>query len=593
VKAQLETLLGQAIEALRAQGLLPAGSTVAPQVERARDAAHGDFATNLALSLARAARLKPRELAERIVAALPPAAFIAKTEIAGPGFINFFLRQGAQNGVIRQALAEGGAFGHNTLGAGRSVLLEFVSANPNGPLHVGHGRGAAYGDSLARLLRAAGYRVDTEYYVNDAGRQMDILAVSVWLRYLELCGINLPFPANGYRGDYVWDFGANLHRAHGARFARPAASILDGLPPDEAQGGDKDAHVDTLIARCRVLLGAEEYRLVHAQGLNDVLADIRHDLAQFGVAHGRWFSESSLMDNGAVERALADLQARGALYEQDGALWFRATAFGDDKDRVVRRENGAITYFASDIAYHLDKLARGYDLLIDIWGSDHHGYVARVKAALAAAGADPARLDVQLVQFAVLYRGGAQVQMSTRSGEFVTLRELRQEVGNDAARFFYAMRRSEAHLDFDLDLARSQSNDNPVYYVQYAHARVCSVFRQAAERGLAQDAAHGLAHLDRLDDTHEQELIATLARYPEVVASAARGREPHQITWYARELAQSFHTYYNACPFLVDDAALRDARLCLIAAVRQALCNALNLIGVSAPEQMSKTSGAG
>jgi arginyl-tRNA synthetase len=558
------------------------------EVERTRAREHGDFASNLALVLAKRAGARPRELAERLRAALPASPHVARTEIAGPGFINFFLAPAAYHTLVRDILVRGEAFGRSTIGQGERILLEFVSANPNGPLHVGHGRGAAYGDSLARLLAAAGWQVHREYYINDAGRQMDILAASVWLRYLELCGENVVFPVNGYRGDYVYDIAATVHRAHGARLHRPAAAVFADLPPDETpDGGDQEAHIDALIARARALLGEDGYSALHRAGLEAMLADIRADLAQFGVHYDEWFSEAGLIANGAVEHALDLLRRRGQLYQKDGAQWFRASAFGDEKDRVVVRDNGVYTYFATDIAYHLNKLERGYARCINIWGADHHGYVPRLKAALAAMGHDPGRLEVRLVQFAVLYRGGAKVQMSTRSGEFVTLRELRHEVGNDAARFFYVLRKSEAHMDFDLDLAKSQSNDNPVYYIQYAHARIHSVFRQLRERALARITDWDAIEWARLDAPHEHALMSRLSQYDETIEQAAREHAPHQLAYYLRELANDLHVYYNAHPFLLkDDQSLRDARLALIDATRQVLANGLQILGVSAPETM-------
>jgi arginyl-tRNA synthetase len=468
------------------------------------------------------------------------------------------------------------------------VQVEFVSANPTGPLHVGHGRGAAYGAVVADLLAAVGFEVHREYYVNDAGRQMDILATSVWLRYLELCGEELDFPSNGYKGDYVWDIAATLHREHGDGYRSDARTVFAGVPADAdgAGGGDKEAHIDGLIAGAKRLLGDNRYRYCFELALNTILDDIRDDLAQFGVTYEAWYSERSLAERGAVVRAIERLREAGHVYEQAGAQWFRSSAFGDEKDRVLVRENGQTTYFASDIAYHMDKLERGFERVIDIWGADHHGYVPRVKAALTALGDDASRLDVLLVQFAILYRGGERAQMSTRSGEFVTLRELRREVGRDAARWFYVMRRCEQHLDFDLDLAKSESSDNPVYYVQYAHARVCSVLRQAADKGIAVDPSPGTDNLERLVEPQELALLKALARYPEVVEAAALAHEPHQVTGYLRDLANDLHTYYNAHQFLVDDAALRDARVKLILAAREVLRNGLGLLGVSAPEAM-------
>jgi arginyl-tRNA synthetase len=586
MKKHLESLIQSAVESLQAQGVLPPGLGVNIQIDRTRDASHGDYATNFALTASKAAGMKPRELAEKLVAALPASQQVASVAIAGPGFINFTLVEGAAFAVVGAVLDAGEAYGRSNLGNDQSVQVEFVSANPTGPLHVGHGRGAAYGAAVADLLAAVGYKVHREYYVNDAGRQMDILAASVWLRYLDLCGEKITFPANAYKGDYVWDIAATLHREHGQAFHYPVDVVFTDLPKDEPQGGDKEEYIDAVIARAKALLNEHGYRKVFDVGLNTILDDIRQDLAEFGVVYEEWFSERSLTLSGAVGRAIERLKDAGHLYEQEGAWWFRSTAFGDEKDRVVVRENGQTTYFASDIAYHMQKLERGFTRVIDVWGADHHGYVPRVKAALTALGDDASKLDVLLVQFAILYRGGERAQMSTRSGEFVTLRELRDEVGNDAARFFYVLRKCEQHMDFDLDLAKSQSSDNPVYYIQYAHARVCSVLRQMNEKGMTHDRAQGLATLTRLTESHEQALLTSLARYPEVLETAALNHEPHQLAHFLRELANEFHTYYNAHQFLVEDAALRDARLCLILAVRQVIANGLALLGVSAPEAM-------
>jgi arginyl-tRNA synthetase len=586
VKEQIAQILDGAVARLKKNGDLPADIEPAILVERTREREHGDFASNLALTLAKTARCKPRELAERLVAAIGPEDQIERIEIAGPGFINFFLGPDAYHAVIGEILEQAASYGLSYRGAGQLVQVEFVSANPTGPLHVGHGRGAAYGAAVADLLAAIGYVVHREYYVNDAGRQMDILAASVYLRYLELCGEEVTFPANGYQGDYVWDIGATLHREHGERLRHAAAEVFEGVPADEPAGGDKESHIDGVIARLQALLEREGYRLVFDAGLDAILHNIRQDLKEFGVVYDEWFSERSLTENGAVDRVIARLEQSGHTYVKDGALWFRSTDYGDEKDRVIVRENGQKTYFASDIAYHANKLERGYTRVIDIWGADHHGYVPRVKAALQALGDDPVKLDVLLVQFAVLYRGGVKVQMSTRSGEFVTLRELRHEVGNDAARFFYVMRKCEQHMDFDLDLAKSESSDNPVYYVQYAHARVMSVFRQLTEKGYAWDRTLGARHLSLLNESHEQELIISLSRYPEVLENAALNHEPHLLTHYLRELANDFHTYYNAHTFLVEDEALRNARLNLIEATRQVIANGLQLLGVSRPDTM-------
>ena len=584
MKETIRSVIRQAIESLEAVGMLPESSSMDIQINRSKNKSHGDFASNIALVLAKSARRPPRELAQAIVERLPDSEDIDKVEIAGPGFINFYLREGANLSVLTAVLQRGHDFGKSAVAAGRRGQVEFVSANPTGPLHVGHGRGAAYGATIANLMEAIGFKVHREYYVNDAGRQMDILGTSVWLRYLELAGEQIVFPSNGYQGDYVWDIAATLHREHGESYCSPAAEVFLEIPADAPAGGDKEQHIDALVVRAKSLLGDNRYRYVFELALNTILDDIRDDLEKFGVVYDEWYSERSLLERGAVNLAVERLRAAGYVFEKDRALWFRSTDFGDEKDRVLVRENGQSTYFASDVAYHMDKLERGYDEVVDVWGADHHGYVPRVKAALEALGDDPSRLDVLLVQFANLYRGGQKVQMSTRSGEFVSLRQLRREVGRDAARFFYVMRKCEQHLDFDLDLAKSQSADNPVYYIQYAHARICSVMRQLEEAGLRFDPSS--ADLRRLSEPHELAISELLSRYPEVVESAALQREPHQLAHYLRELANGFHTYYNAHRFIVEDVGLRNARLVLILATRQVIHNGLALLGVSAPETM-------
>ncbi|SCZ67048.1 arginine--tRNA ligase [Thiohalomonas denitrificans] len=585
MKHHLEDLVRTALERLRQDGEL---ECAVPNftIERTRDKKFGDFAANAAMLLAKPARRKPRDIAELIINRLPSSDQVANVEIAGPGFINFHMTPTAFQAVVGQVFEAGEAFGRSTIGNGKRVQVEFVSANPTGPLHVGHGRGAAYGATVADLLAAAGFEVHREYYVNDAGRQMDILGTSVWLRYLELCGEELVFPSNGYKGDYIWDIAASIHRDHGDAFRHPATAVFEGVAADEPAGGDKEAHIDGLVSKARTLLGEKNYQTIFDTALDAILGDIRRDLEEFGVAYEKWFSERSLVESGKVDAAIERLTNSGHLYEKEGALWFRSTDYGDEKDRVVVRDNGVKTYFASDIAYHMDKLERGFERVIDVWGADHHGYVPRVKAAMEAIGDDASLLDVLLVQFAILYRGGEKAQMSTRSGEFVTLRELREEVGNDAARFFYVSRKCEQHLDFDLDLAKSQSNDNPVYYIQYAHARICSVMHQLKEKGLFYDQQAGLRHLPMLKEDHEQAILQTVSRYPEVVEAAALVHEPHQLAHYLRELANDFHTYYNAHQFLVEESTLRDARLALILAAKQVLANGLSLLGVSAPESM-------
>lgn len=586
MRKKLEALIQQAVVSLKKEGVIAEDINVNIALERTRDAQHGDFATNLAMLLAKPAKMNPRQLAEKLVAALPEDSAVIKVEIAGPGFINFFMDSSAQADIIKLIHQQGSDFGRSQVGAGKKVQVEFVSANPTGPLHVGHGRGAAYGSVIADLLEAVGFTVHREYYVNDAGRQMDILATSIWLRYLEECGEPVRFPDNGYRGGYVGDIARDIYKNAKNEYRRPFELVAEDIPQDESQGGDKEAHIDALIARAKTLLGAVGYRYVFQSGLNNILDDIKNDLHEFGVDYQEWFSEQRLMDDGSVEKALKRLQASGHLYKKDGATWFASSNLGDEKDRVVIRENGQYTYFASDIAYHMNKLDRGFDQIIDIWGADHHGYIPRVKAAIQALGADSAKLKVLLVQFATLYRGEEKVQMSTRSGEFVTLRQLRDEVGKDAARFFYVMRRSEQHMDFDLQLATSKTSENPVYYVQYAHARVCSVLRQLVEKGFVRDILSGMASLTQLTEEHELALLSTLERYPEMLDRAALTHEPHQLILYLRELANDFHTYYNAHQFLVDDAKVRDARLNLICAVKQVLANGLKLLNINTPESM-------
>ncbi len=586
MKHHLQQQIAGAVATLQKEKLLPAEIQFDIRIENSRDPRHGDYACNIALTLAKAAGRKPRELAEALVSALPDSPLVEKVEIAGPGFINFFMTAAAFQNVVKAVLEAGEAYGRSTIGNDKKVQVEFVSANPTGPLHVGHGRGAAYGAAVADLLAAAGFQVHREYYVNDAGRQMDILATSVWLRYLENCGEQIDFPCNGYRGDYIREIARKLQQRYGNHFCRNTIALFANLPPDEPAGGDKEKHIDALIQCARESLGKDDYERIFQVALDHIVSDIRQDLEEFGVVYEEWFSERSLTTSGAVQKVIDQLKEAGHLYKKGGALWFRSSAFGDEKDRVVVRENGQPTYFASDIAYHADKMERGFERVIDIWGADHHGYVPRIRAALRALGYDGERLDVLLVQFAILYRNGQRVQMSTRSGSFVTLRQLREEVGNDAARFFYVMRKCEQHMDFDLELAKSQSNDNPVYYVQYAHARICSVMRQLEEKQLSYDQPAGFAQLHLLTESHEERLLRSLTHYPEIVETAALSYEPHLLTHYLRELATDFHTYYNAHQFLVESTGLRDARLSLILAVRQVIANGLGLLGVSAPDSM-------
>jgi arginyl-tRNA synthetase len=583
MKSIVSNLVSGALEALPDLAEAAADLDIAVTVERTRDPEHGDFASNVAMRLAKAARCNPRELASKIVEKLPDSPQVDKVEIAGPGFINFYLGASAYHQEVKSALAAGENYGRQAAKDGPRILLEFVSANPTGPLHVGHGRLAAFGATVGNLLEAAGYPVYREYYVNDAGRQMDILGASVWLRWLESQGLDVPFPSGGYRGAYIREIAAEIDTT--ALEATSQDKLLSGLPAD-APEGDKDAYVEAIVDRARELLGDEGFDHVRQQSLESIRADIEDDLAEFGVTFDNWFSEQSLTKTHRVDDALAVLEARGMLYKQDGATWFPATKFGDEKDRVVVRENGVKTYFASDIAYHFDKRERGFDRLIDVLGADHHGYVTRVRAGLQAMGYEAEDLEVDLVQFVTLYRGGERMQMSTRSGEFDTLRQLRSEVGNDAVRFYYVMRSNDQHLDFDLDVATAQSNDNPVYYIQYAHARISSVFRQLAEKSLRWDAGNGQANLALLAEPQEKALMTALSRYPEMLEIAARNRAPQTLVHFLRDFANDFHTYYNAHAFIVDDAAMRDARLALITAAQHIIANGLAIIGVSAPEKM-------
>lgn len=584
MKQHIEHLIKLALNQLQETGELPA-IPAHIQVDNTKDKTHGDFATNIAMILAKPAQKKPRDIAASLVKALPNSPYVERVEIAGPGFINFFLSPQALLDVVPKILKEKANFGRCKMGREKKVLVEFVSSNPTGPLHVGHGRHAAFGAVISNLLDAVGFKIYREYYVNDAGRQMDILTVSIWMRYLGLCGENITFPANAYKGDYVIEIARAIKEKHGDELRIPAQQVMENLPLDEPQGGDKEIYIDAMIVRAKALLGYK-YQIVFDEGLAGILADISDDLAEFGVQFDNWFSERELVATDVMSKLLERLKAAGHLYEKDGAMWFKSTEFGDDKDRVIVRANGQRTYFANDVAYHLSKFDRGFDIAIDIFGSDHHGYVPRMRAAIEASGINPERLIHLLGQFVTLYRGGQQVQMSTRGGDFVTLRELREEVGNDAARFFYVMRKYEQHIDFDLDLAKSQSNENPVYYVQYAHARICSVFKQLADKHMQYEEAMGLKNLDKLVEPQERQLLNTLSKYPDVIVDSALQYEPHVLTHYLRDLAADFHGYYNGHHFIVDDEAIRNARLALVSAVRQTLVNGFNILGITAPESM-------
>jgi arginyl-tRNA synthetase len=583
VKSDLERLLREALRSLVPAVLSEAVDPAQVVVERARDTQHGDFQSNIAMRIAKAARKNPRDLAQALVAALPKSDLVSSAEVAGAGFINFRVARDAWFIPLKNVAAQGAAYGRSALGAGRKVMVEFVSANPTGPMHVGHGRGAAYGATLGNLLEATGHSIYREFYINDAGRQIDILAISVYLRYLELCGEAVAFPSNGYRAEYILPIAQALREKRGDELKRPAADIARSVPLD-APAGDKDKHIDGLIENARAALGVADFDFVVLFSRDRMLADIRNDLEEFGVRFDNWYSERVLARSGAVEKAIEALRASGHVYVKDGATWFKSTDFGDDEDRVIIRENGVGTYFAADIAYHYDKRQRGHDLLIDVWGADHHGYVTRVRGALIALGAPGDCFEVTLLQLVSLFRGGEKLAMGKREGNFVTLRDLRNEVGNDAARFFYLLRSHDQALDFDLELAKSRSNENPVYYIQYAHARVSSVMKQLGSKGHTYDA--GAADLSLLTNEHEQAVLTAVSKYPEIIEQAALNRAPHTLVHFLRDLANTLHTYYNAEQFIVEEAPLRNARLTLVLAVQQVIRNGLGILGVSAPETM-------
>lgn len=581
----IRSLLQEAIQKAQKTGTLPAFSLPPLQITRTRDAAHGDLATNCALVLAKSAQCKPRDIAEQIVQHLPASDLIERAELAGPGFINFYLSDAARFEAIYEALDLGEDYGRSDLGKGKRIHMEFVSANPTGPLHVGHGRGAAYGACVYALLKHVGYHVHADYYVNDAGRQMRILALSTWIRYLQCLDEKVSLPEKAYQGDYIIDVAKQLIDAHHTRFYQKAAA-LEAAQPTIDPVEKPEAYLDALVEMAIHLLGKTDFELIRQTVLNHILEDIRDDLSAFGVEYDEWFRESRLIEDGQLDAGIAQLKAQDTVYEKEGALWFRATQFGDEKDRVLIRANGQPTYFASDVAYHLYKYNQGYDQIIDIFGADHHGYTPRINAFLKGLGKDPSQLTVLFVQFAILYRGKEKVSMSTRGGDFVTLRALREEVGNDAARYFYIMRKPEQHLDFDLSLATSRTNENPVYYIQYAHARIASVWRQLREQSLTFDMAAGKTHLSALNSAHETELLRQIAHFPEIIEAAATQYAPHTLAYFLQDFANAFHSYYNASKFLVDDASLRNARLCLIAATQQVLRNGLRLLGLSAPDAM-------
>lgn len=561
MKQVIAGLIDSALKTLIENGTLPDDVQPNIMVENTRDKSHGDYASNIALTLAKPARSNPRQLAEKLVAALPQSENLTRTEIAGPGFINFFISEASTNSLITTILDQKESYGRNNDGAGKKVQVEFVSANPTGPLHIGHGRGAAVGDCLCRIMDANGWDVTREFYYNDAGQQINNLALSVQARCKNLTPDDASWPEDGYRGDYIIDL---------------AESYMQGdtvESEDQSFTGAKDANDLDSIRHFAVAYLRREQDL---------------DLKAFAVDFDVYFLESSLYSEGKVEAAVQTLIKNGFTYEDGGALWLRTTDFGDDKDRVMRKTDGGYTYFVPDVAYHLDKWQRGFECVLNEQGADHHSTITRVRAGLQAldVGIPKGWPDYVLHQMVTVMRGGEEVKISKRAGSYLTLRDLIDEVGRDATRYFLAARKSDSHLTFDIDLARSQSADNPVYYIQYAHARVCSIFRKLAENDLTWDLDTGKAALTHLELESEKNLVINLGRYPEVVKNAATAREPHQIANYLKELAGDFHTYYNSEKTLVDDADIRNARLTLAVAVRHVLANGLDLLGVTAPEQM-------
>ena len=546
-------ILRSAVRAHEA-GVLPSAEFPPVEAEAPKIPAHGDFSTNMAMVMAATQKMAPRKIAEAIVAHLSDTeGVLDKTEIAGPGFINFFIRPEAWHPVLDAIHAADGRYGAADIGKGRKIQVEFVSANPTGPLHVGHGRGAAVGDSVANILSFCGYDVEREYYINDSGRQIRTLGRSVFLRYRATIGEDVDFPEEYYQGDYIVDLARQIHADKG----------------EALRACDEDSAVD-YCARFAA---------------RSILEGIRRDLDAFGVTFDQWYSEQTLYDSGRVERTIVDFRESGLIYEKDGALWFKTSVYGDEKDRVVVRANGLTTYFASDIAYHQDKYDRGMSRVIDVWGADHHGYIPRMTAAIEASGMKREQFDVILVQLVNLLRGGEPVAMSSRAGQFVTLKDVIDEVGADAARFIFLTRHYESKLDFDLELAKKKSNDNPVYYVQYVHARISSILAKGSESGI-EEAPHGPGANAVLTEAEEISFIKLMGRYPEVVESSCRLMEPHRITYYLMELAASFHAYYNRHRVLTEDAEVTRGRLRLVTAVRKIIRNGLSLLGVSSPEQM-------
>jgi len=584
MKTELQQLIETAIVELKKHNILPKDLNVDVQIEKARDEKHGDFASNIALMLAKPAKKNPRELAQNIIEYLPKHKHVEKAEIAGPGFINFKLSSTVYHNLVKEILEQKEKLGLCEIGKETKIHIEYVSANPTGPLHVGHGRGAVYGSCVSNLLKAAGSKVHREYYVNDAGRQMRILALSIWIRYLQQLHIDINVPKKAYVGNYIIDIAKKLINGKGKNFLTEKDKFLMSVEANEES--DPESYLDACVEAMQQLLGEESFKIILRHGVDEILSDIKDDLKEFGVEYDEWFSEQTLFDTDWLKEGIKLLKKHGYVYEKENALWFKATKFDDEKDRVLIRANGKPTYFASDVAYHLYKYNQGYNEIIDVFGADHHGYIGRIHGFLKALGKDPDKTKILLVQFAILYRGKEKVPMSTRAGEFITLRQLRKEVGNDAARYFYIMRKPEQHLDFDLKLAKSQSNENPIYYIQYAHARICSIWKQLKEKNWAWNKDDGETYLNQLEMPVEKTLMQTLSHYPTLIETATKQYAPHHLAHYLQELAANFHAYYNATHFLVEDENLRNARLSLIKATQQVIQNGLKILGLSAPEKM-------
>ena len=556
-------------------------------IQENKEKDHGDYASNLAMVIAKDLSQSPKVVAEKITSVIPTEKWIERIDIAGPGFINFYLKKDTHNEVLLRIEESGKSFGTSKLGNGGKILIEYVSSNPTGPLHVGHGRGAAFGSVLSKLLRTVGYEVDEEYYVNDHGRQMNILTISTWLRYLQKNGLKLEFSKKGYQGEYVEKLAQNLLKDKKEKYTlkENKSELLELLHSQETE-----EDLDKLIEWGKLFL-KENFEEIREFSLKSIMSSIKEDLRLFGVDHNLWFNESSMYSSKdssqpSVDKSIKLLNESGFLYEKENALWFKSTEFGDDKDRVVRRANGDNTYFASDISYHLDKYDRGYNRIINIWGADHHGYLPRVSAAMEALGKTKNKLETVFIQFANLVRNGEKVSMSTRGGEFISLAELIEEVSSEAARFFYINRKADQHLDFDLELAKSQTKNNPLYYIQYAHARICGVFEAIKKEEELFNHDLGVGNLDLLNLDKEIEIEKMLLQYPEIVSRAAKHSEPHLICYYLKDLSSLFHSYYNSERFLVDDHKLMNARLFLLKGTKQVIANGLEVLGIDAPESM-------